>query len=313
MRIFRNIQLKILAIIFAMVLWFHVATNQSYDLEIAYELAYVNIPDSLAMVEAPVDEVAVMLRGSGKGLLRLMWGERRWPVDLSRAKVGMQQIHIVADNVPLYGIQNLEVLGLLDNDTITVTLDSLGRKTVPIRSTVEIGTGDGFICATDPVLTPDSTVLHGPRANLARVIEVWTKPEMIADVNSPVERLLPLLPPTPYGVASGVTQIRYYQKVEPYLTRAFDAVPVRVDGQRKPDDVTVIPADITVQVAGPQSAVVTLVADSIEVTCAPIFLEADRVIVPALVSLPSHLRVLKLSPDSVTVERRERTRADSGD
>lgn len=313
MRILRNIQLKILAIIFAMVLWFHVATNQRYDLEIAYQLAYVNIPDSLAMVEAPTGEVAVMLRGSGKGLLRLMWGERRWPVDLSRARAGKQQIHIAADNVPLFGIQNLEVLGLLDNDTITVILDSLGQKTVPIRSTVEVGTADGFICATDPVLTPDSTVLHGPRANLARVIEVWTKPEMIADVNNPVERLLPVLPPSAYGVNSGVTQIRFYQKVEPYLTRAFESVPVQVDGQRNPEDVTVTPANVTVQVAGPQSAVVTLAADSIDVTCEPIFLDSDSVIVPALVSLPSHLRVLKLSPDSVTVERRERTRADSGD
>lgn len=313
MRILRNIQLKILAVIFAIVLWFHVATNQRYDLEIAYQLAYVNIPDSLAMTEAPVNEVAVMMRGSGKGLLRLMWSERRWPVDLSRAKVGKQQVHIVADNVPLFGIQSLEVLGLLDTDTVTVTLDSLGQKTVPIRSTVEVGTTDGFICATDPVLTPDSTVLHGPRSNLARIVEVWTKPEMIAGVNNPVERLLPLLPPTSHGVTSGVSQIRFYQKVEPYLTRAFEAVPVHVDGQRDPEDVTVTPANVTVQIAGPQSAVVSLVADSIAVTCEPNFLTADSVFIPAVAVVPAHLRVLKLSPDSVTVERRERTRADSGD
>lgn len=313
MRILRNIQLKILAIIFAMVLWFHVATNQRYDLEIAYQLAYVNIPDSLAMTEAPVDEVAVMMRGSGKGLLRLMWSERRWPVDLSRAKVGKQKIHIVADNVPFYGIQTLEVLGLLESDTITVTLDSLGHKTVPIRSTAEVGTTDGFVCATDPVLTPDSAVLHGPRSNLAKVVEVWTKPEMIPGVNNPVERLLPVLPPTVYGVTSGVSQIRFYQKVEPYLTRAFEAVPVRVNGQRSPEEVTVTPTNVTVQIAGPQSAVVALVADSIAVTCEPNFLTADSVFTPAVAVVPAHLRVLKLSPDSVTVERRGRARADSGD
>ncbi len=313
MRIFRNIPLKLLAIAFAMVLWFHVATNERYDLEIAYHIAYVNLPDSLAMVEAPDDEVAVIMRGSGKSLLRLMWGERRWPVDLSRAKAGRQQIHIQADNVPLYGIKDLEVLGLIDEDTLTIILDRVGQKTVPIRSAVEVEPVNGFIAATPPVLTPDSTVLYGPMQNLARVKEVWTQPNVIENVNNPVERLLPLLPSNLYGVTSGVSQIRFYQKIEPFLTRSFESVPVRVDGQREPDEVGITPDRIAVEIAGPQSAVVQLVVDSITVTCEPIFLEADQVVVPAIATVPAPLRVLKLLPDSVTVERRERTRADSGD
>lgn len=313
MRIFRNIPLKLLAIVFAMVLWFHVATNQRYDLEIPYTFSYVNIPTSLALVDPPVDQVSVLMRGSGKALLRLKWGERRWPIDLSRAKVGRQQIHILADNVPLYGIKDLAVLGLIDSDTIMITLDSLGQKTVPIRSAVEIDTRDGFVCATNPVLTPDSTVLHGPRANLAKIVEVWAKPEMIVDVSNPVERLLTLLPSGVYGVTSGVQQIRFYQKVEPYLTRAFESVPVQVDWHQSPEEIGVSPDRVAVEVAGPQSAVVQLMPDSIKVTCAPVFLDAERVTVPATAAVPHPLQVLKLSPDSVTVERRERTRADSGD
>lgn len=313
MRIFHNIPLKILAIVFAMVLWFHVATNERYDLEVAYHIAYVNIPATLAMVEAPPDEVGVMVRGSGKALMRLMWGERRWPVDLSRAKAGRMQVHIETDNVPLFGIKDLEVLGLISDDTLTVILDSLGQKIVPIRSAVEIEAADGFICGTDPILTPDSTVIYGPRENLARINEVWTKPDVIEKVSNPVERLMQVLPSKLYGVTAGVSQIRLYQKVEPYLTRSFEAVPVRIDEQREHDILGISPERITVEVAGPQSAVVQLVADSIHAFCEPIFLESDRVVVPAVVTLPSPLRVLKMSPDSVTVERRERTRADSGD
>jgi len=312
MRLFRNIQLKILAIIFAMVLWFHVATNQRYDLEILYTIKYVNVPDKLALVERPVDEVAVMLRGSGKGLMRLMWGDRNWPLDLSRAKVGGQKVALHAEQVPFYGIADLEVLGLLDGDTLTVILDSLGQKVVPIRSSVQIEPTEGFILADAPILTPDSSVIIGPRKNLEQIHEVWTRPELIVKVDGPVERLLPVLTPTLFGVTTGVQQIRLYHKIEPYLTRTFESVPVRVEGQLDSDEFEISPNRVFVEVAGPQSAVVQLVVDSIAVICRPLLLEDTAVYVRAAVTVPAPLRVLKLSPDSVTVERSERTRADTG-
>lgn len=312
MRLLRNFQLKILAIIFAMVLWFHVATNQRYDLEILYTISYVNVPNKLALVAQPVDEIAVMLRGSGKGLMRVMWGERRWPVDLSRAKVGTQRIHIQAENVPLYGIADLEVLGLLDYDTVTVTLDSLAQKTVPVRSAVVINTSEGFVSSTEPILTPDSAVIFGPRANVEQIQDVWTQPNVIENANSPVERLLPLLPPAAFGVNTGVQQIRLYQKIEPYLTRAFESVPVRIEGQPNPEEIAISPDRVFVEVAGPQSAVVQLIVDSILVVCHPLFIDDTPVFVRTSVTVPAPLRVLKLSPDSVTVGRSERTRADTG-
>lgn len=313
MRLLRNMQLKILAVVFAMILWFHVATNQRYDLEILYKITFVNMPESLALVEAPPTDVAVHMRGSGKALMRLMWGDRRWPIDLSRAKPGPQQIPILAANVPLYGIQDLEVMGLADHDTVTVILDSLGQKVVPIRSSVEIEADEGFIYTTAPILTPDSTTISGPLANVQRVQEVWTRPEVIQKARSPVERLLPVMPPNSYGVATDVGQVRLYQKVEPYLRREFASVPVHVKTGAITEELAVSPTHVRVEVAGPQSAVVQLAADSIIVSCEPRFLEETQVVVRAAVTVPPHLQVLKLDPDSVTVERRERTRADSGD
>lgn len=312
MRLLRNMQLKLLALVFAIALWFHVATNQRYDLEVLYSINYVNIPSTLVLAEASDNEVAVLLRGSGKGLMRMMWGERRWSVDLSHAKFGEQRIGVLADNVPLYGIKDLEVLGLVDLDTLTVTLDSLTHKTVPIRSAVEIETSAGFVCATNPILTPDSVQLTGPRSSLARVEEVWTQPDVIKNVRDPVERLLSILPTNQFGVTASVSQVSLYQKVEPYLTRAFTSIPVRVENQSSPEEFEVRPNQVVVEVAGPQSFVITLVADSINVTCEPVFLEGTKRSVRAKATVPSPMQVLKLSPDSVTVERRERTRADSG-
>lgn len=313
MKFFRNMPLKLLALVFAMALWFHVATNQRYDLEVDYKVKYVNIPPALAISEAPDQDVAVLLRGSGKGLMRLMWGERYWPVDLSRARTGRQQIHILTDNVPLYGIKDLEVLGFVEDDTLTVTLDSLAHKTVPVRSAVIVETSEGFTCATDPVLTPDSAQLSGPRSSLATVDEVWTQPEMIENVRDPVERLLSLLPVSAYGVSSSVQQIRVYQKVEPFLTRSFAAVPVTLRGQGGVSGIAIRPDRVAVEITGPQSAMTQLVADSIIVACDPLLPSDSRLSMRPHVAVPAPMRVLKLSPDSVTVERRERTRADTGD
>jgi len=131
MAIFRNISLKLLALFFAILLWIHVATNQRYDLEVPYRLAYVNVPDSLVFTETPTTTIHVFMRGSGKGLIRLLWSDRRWPIDMTRSKAGMHKIHLATDNIPVYGIQGLEALGLLDSDTVTVVLDSVAHRPAP--------------------------------------------------------------------------------------------------------------------------------------------------------------------------------------
>lgn len=141
MTILRNISLKLLALFFAILLWIHVATNQRYDLEVQYRLAYVNVPDSLVFTETPTTTIEVFMRGSGKGLIRLLWSERRWPIDMTRSKAGVHKIHLSAENIPVYGIQGLEALGLLDSDTVTVVLDSIGHHTMPAHSSGDVHTG----------------------------------------------------------------------------------------------------------------------------------------------------------------------------
>ncbi len=164
MKILRNISLKLLALFFAILLWIHVATNQRYDLEVQYRLAYVNVPDSLVFAETPTTTIEVFMRGSGKGLIRLLWSERRWPIDMTRSKTGVHKIHLSTDNIPVYGIQGLEALGLLDSDTVTVVLDSIGHRTVPTRSSGDVHAAGSPVLSRASLLAPDSSRIECDRS-----------------------------------------------------------------------------------------------------------------------------------------------------
>jgi len=312
MKILHNIPLKLLALFFAILLWIHVATNQRYDLEVQYRLAYVNIPDSLVFAQTPTSTIDVFMRGSGKGLIRLLWSERHWPIDMTRAKVGVHRIHLTTDDIPVYGIQGLEALGLLDSDTVTIVLDSVGHRTVPTRSGGDVHAADGFVLSRAPVLTPDSVHLSGARSTLARIDAIYTEPFTVSNLTEPVEKVAALALPSEVALDAPARRCQLYLNVEPYLTREFTSIPVTINPARGGDTLEVWPNRVIVSIAGPQSAVTQLPADSIHVDCAPPPIRGNRTMASVRAKVPTPLQVLKVNPDSVTVERHGRARADTG-
>jgi hypothetical protein len=89
--------------------------------------------------------------------------------------------------------------------------------------------------------------------------------------------------------------------------RVFTDLPIEVVHPRGSDSSGVLPAVVTLEVGGPESAVTALVADSISVRCVIDRGDTTGVRRSLWVHIPEPLRVLKMTPDSVTVERHART------
>jgi YbbR domain-containing protein len=84
----RNWQLKLLALVVALALWFFVASGETSERTISAPIEYLRLPPGLVLAGSPPASVLLQLRGRRAVLARLSPADLRLQVDLSGASAG---------------------------------------------------------------------------------------------------------------------------------------------------------------------------------------------------------------------------------
>ncbi|MEW5876207.1 MAG: CdaR family protein [Candidatus Zixiibacteriota bacterium] len=309
--ILNNVGLKFLGLLLAVILWFHVATNREYDSTVDYQFEFIGLPDSLALGEAPPSGVIVHAQGSGKQLLRLMWQDRRWVIGLQDAKQGMLKVPLSPDQAPNYGMEELQFIALEGPTELNLLIDSIMERRLPILPDYSIEPSPEHALAQAPAWEPDSVTVRGPAGVIARLDRIQTARVDLRGVSSPVDQEVQLIPPAGHGVSIMPDRVHLRLGVDKLAQRVFADLPIEVVLPRGSDSSVVSPASVTLEIGGPETALTALAPDSISVRCVIDREDTTGVRRSLWVHVPEPLRVLKMTPDSVTVERHARTRTHS--
>lgn len=310
--IVRNLGLKIVGVILALLLWFHVATNREYDITLPYTLSYAELAPEVVMTATPPEEMGVRLRASGKQLLRLWWSDRKWPVDLSHATTGEMTINLRPDQVPRFGIENVRVLGLDQQGRLSLWLDSLTTKSVPVYTEETFFVASGYIRTGSVALTPSVVQLTGPRALLDGIDRVELEPIGRSEWDEPINQEIAVTLPVGHNLLCAPSSVRVSQHIEPFVIKEYDSLPVAIVMIGSHIACTVDPPWVTVEVGGPESRMADLTADSVRVIYAASREDTSGARCALWVNVPAPFQVLKVEPDSITVYRDGTLRTDSG-
>lgn len=179
---FRQLGLKLLAVILAAVLWLTVAGEHVVERNLHVPLVFRNIPESLEIVGDTPDSVDVRLRGSSGVLSRVTAGEVVAMLDLATARTGSRLFHIRADEVRApYGVEVEQVVP----STLALELEKAARRIVPIVPAVEGDPAPGFVVGR--VLSdPPSVEIVGPESRVRQVAEATTEPVTVKEARSRV-------------------------------------------------------------------------------------------------------------------------------
>ncbi len=309
--VFRNPGLKLVGLGMALLLWFHVATNREYETIIDYTFDYVNLPDSLILAAPPPQSIQATAQGSGKLLLRFWWQNRHWPLDLTDARVGTLTIPLDRSDAPLLGLDGVQILDLRGADHVTLVIDSVAEKTVPIVTDAIWQIAADFVRVGPEKWLPDSVRVTGPKEVLKNITEVRSTRLESKERSEPFDREVELSVPRAYGVTIAPEKSRLRQAIEPYVTREFIGLTIRVATTSTRDTCSVEPQAVTVQLGGPESLMARVSPDSISVVCAIADHDTSGGRRSLWVYAPEPLQVLRTTPDSVTIRRDARTRTHS--
>ncbi len=167
---FKNLGKKILAVVFALALWFSANMEQDVEKSISGDLQYMNLPADLVIMNEPPQTLNLRVRGPRTQLSYLSPRDIVFTFDLVNASPGVSKFEINTDQIkPPKGIR---VIGVSPAE-IRVDIDKVIEKKVDVKPI--IGLPDtGYEVVGEPRVTPSEVTIRGPKKIVSQIESIST-------------------------------------------------------------------------------------------------------------------------------------------
>ena len=258
---FRNLGLKVLAVVLAVLLWITVAGEHIVERSLRVPLEFRNIPEALEIVGNTPDTVDVRLRGASALLSRVQPGEIVAVLDLGGARAGSRLFHLRTEDVRApFGVEVSQIIP----STLALELERSAKRSVPIVPATDGDPAPGFVRG-QMTSDPPTVEIVGPESRVRQVAEATTEPVTIKDAKARVRD----------GVTVGVvdTSVRLVQPQIAQVTveiwpapveRQLADVPVRYRNVAPGLSAQLTPRFVHVSVRGAEDVLSALQGDSIQ-------------------------------------------------
>ena len=292
-----NLPLKALAVMLALLLWLHVATDKVYEVEETLPVSVVLTPENRALAVAPPDSVRVRLSATGKTFLRSGWRRKGVALRLSESRIGTRESDLTTGNVTMADGADIALLDILSPRNYRFTLDVVDSAVLPVRSRITITPASGFAVGSADSIAPAMVKAIGPKSAIQRLKYAVTENQALDDVSSDFNLNVALDTSLVYGVRFVPNHVSYHVNVTAVRQKLLDSVSVAL--LNAPEAHTVIqPGFVGVIVSGPLKEAQQLTAGDVSVTVDYLARDASGY-APITVSLPASLKLISVSDSLV--------------
>ncbi len=253
-RLYRDLGLKIFALFLAILFWFHIHTEKTYEVTRAIPIRYEMPSDTLVVVSDLPKSLEIRLRAKGKALMILAFRKPVYTVDLRRLRPGRRTIKLQAEALKFPEFVEYQLLDLSPKE-FQVILDRRRTRQVPIRVQLQGAPAEGYVVWSQEV-RPESVVVSGPAKLMGRIKDVLTEPVNIQGRSKSLKKRVKLLPPSPkFEMDPKTAEVRV--QIEPLKTVTLSGIPIVLHVRRGYQG-TAIPGSLQVVLKGPRPIVDTL-------------------------------------------------------
>lgn len=284
----------------ALLLWFHVTTDRTYEYIFPYPLKILNIPDNLVIYEEIPEKIKVLVEGRGKSLIRLFLSQKEeLKIDGSEFKAKEINYQIKLDQISLPS-ENLRVKQIVSPRTFKIKLDYLMKKKVNVTSQIVIQPDDDFLFSGEIKLQPQQVIVEGPRRFVRVISSVLTQPKVLEGVREPVSETVDLVQPRGFNVKYEPEKVNFFANVQ---KGARKEMKVKVTNLKSYSGkkIKVIPDHIILTLLGEEKRLDTLTPEDVEVTF-DLRTSKGKHKFPPIIKLPPQIKLIDVIPDSVEVE-----------
>ncbi|MBI5328083.1 MAG: hypothetical protein HZB80_07320 [Deltaproteobacteria bacterium] len=182
----KNTILKIIAVVFAIALWFLVVGEKRTEVGFLIPIEFRNMPKDMIIVGEAVREVEIRLLASKKVLANLSPAQLSASIDLSTVKQGLNNRRIIHTDIKTpKGVEIIKV----NPSSILVHVESIVSRLVPVKVKISGSSASGFSVKGISV-EPDAVVLFGTQVQLRDINEIYTEPMDITGIRTDKTKML---------------------------------------------------------------------------------------------------------------------------
>jgi YbbR domain-containing protein len=264
MAFLEDYKLKLIVLLFAIVIWFMVVTENDYDQVIDVSVALVNTPPGKVILNEVPRNAKVRIKGSGKSLIALGVSRgARLELDLSGIE-DKKMFQLSPNYVNLARPAGaVTVEEILTTDTITVTLDDFQTKRVAVQTRESLKAADGYTRVGEIGMTPDSVSISGPKSLVEKIETVYTEPLEASDLRFDFEETVNLASLPFEGVLVDRNQANVFLSIQMLVERNMTGIPVQVRNAPGNIKINVVPSTLSLVLEGGGELLTQLERDDI--------------------------------------------------
>jgi len=224
--VINNKSFKLVALLLALVSWYLIHANISHERLIKAVPLTIRAEEGWAVLDASLQNVNILFRGSLEDLRLLEQAPVRLEVDARKLLGGWRQVRLTTANVLAAGAARPVYF---DPPNLTFTLDQKGEKRLTVEAEFQGSPIQDFE-VTRITYEPAEVIVHGPQRLLAGIESVRTTPIDLEDRSRPFRKThVALMLPSDTWLANGTaSNITVDVTIAERATlRTFQDLPVR--------------------------------------------------------------------------------------
>ena len=300
----KNWVLKLLSLLFALFLWYFVVGEDKVDMTVTIPVEIVNLPRDLVISNQFKKQLEVTISGQRSLIRGLSEQHVSRSIDLSKATPGTVVLQNQPESISLP--RGLSILRI-QPPTLTLLLDQLIQKELPIKP-ILIGKVHQDYMLDSVVPDPPTLKISGPQSILGKETILNTSSIDINGLNqSSVKQVsLDLQPEIADLIGDPIVAVRI-NILELKKEVKLSAIPVEFDlagGKETEIIYQVKPPTINITVEIPQRMIQKQnnLKSLFHAKIKPETLKAGSLKLKVLVEAPPQVKILSVSPDTVTLE-----------
>jgi len=288
--IFSDLASKIVALIFAVFLWFLAVLDRSYTTTFEVPIVLHDVQTKKIISEFQTQTATVQIEGKGKDLLGLRIRQPQFRVTVPEARAGVQLLRLNPADLQLPAQL---VVRSITPDYIELKLNDVGNRRVRVEVPERGQPQKGMTVSSVVPLT--EVTLVGPVEDMSLYPTVATESLDLAALRGSDTFWLLVSAPDAQGFSVDPGSVQVAVQVEKEAARIFLGVPVKAAGAEGAD-VSLEPTEAQIAVAGPQARLEPVKLEDIVAQVKVAGLSKGKHRIAAEILLPDGIHLVKCEP-----------------
>ncbi|MBP7309845.1 MAG: hypothetical protein KA984_01005 [Candidatus Cloacimonetes bacterium] len=287
-----NLGLKFLSVVIALLVWLQLQLSTEHRSVINLPVSLRSVPKNITLDRLP-QSIPFNVKGKGLEIIKAEFSKAKVLLDASKIQPGVDIISLTDYTIDMPENINLNLIGPVEKQDITVHADEFHQKRVPVKLSFSDKLAEQRMENQNYQITPEKVIVFGPKGKVRPISMLYTE-AVSTDLVSQSEFIVKLASPGE-DISISESQVRVRISNTYNTSKVLDNVPLKSSPER-----SFFPGAVAVKISGDSAVLENLNPASI--VAIPSAEPDARGFYSLTVEAPENIQIIAVTPNKVRLK-----------